>query len=81
MYNEQVASTVWSIMAPYDKALCHESRVILRSEPIDTETIVEQTVAYLPSCLAYCANVHTSYQTARKRSFRRLSHLSRCLLS
>ncbi|KAF4442961.1 putative oxidoreductase ordL [Fusarium austroafricanum] len=49
-YNEHFASTVWSIVAPYDEALCHESRVILRSESLYTESVSTQDVtASVPS--------------------------------
>ncbi|KAM0424832.1 hypothetical protein ACHAPT_009888 [Fusarium lateritium] len=44
-YNEQFASTVWSIVAPYDEALCHESRVILRSETLQSESVLTHTDA------------------------------------
>ncbi|KAJ4200959.1 hypothetical protein NW767_007094 [Fusarium falciforme] len=44
-YNEQFASTVWSIVAPYDEALCHESRVILRSETLQSESVLTHTEA------------------------------------
>lgn len=44
-YNEQFASTVWSIVAPYDEALCHESRVILRSETLQSESVLTHTAS------------------------------------
>ncbi|KAH8662563.1 hypothetical protein BX600DRAFT_542276 [Xylariales sp. PMI_506] len=43
-YNEKFANTVWSMMAPWDEALCHETRVILRAEPQEQTNGEKETI-------------------------------------